>query len=161
MDDLMTPRLTLRPLTVADVMALIARAPAPGSRWAPGYPLDGDITAARRLLDHPGEHPGVYEIRHRADGSAIGGVGFHGPADPCGALTVGYGLIPSARGRGYAAEALRAVLASARERGFTRVRGDADHDNPASHRVMVSAGMRRVSADERVAYYETSWHRPS
>ncbi|WP_406386701.1 GNAT family N-acetyltransferase [Streptomyces sp. NBC_00211] len=52
---------------------------------------------------------GAYEIRRRADGLTIGGAGFHGPADAAGVVTVGYGLVPAARGRGHPAEALRAL----------------------------------------------------
>ncbi|MET9529462.1 GNAT family N-acetyltransferase [Streptomyces sp. NPDC006649] len=70
---------------------------------------------------------------------------------------MGYGLVAAAQGKGYASEAVRAVLASARERGFARVKGDADHDNAASHRVMISAGMALTGQDERVKYYEIAW----
>jgi RimJ/RimL family protein N-acetyltransferase len=37
---------------------------------------------------------GNYEIRRREDEQAIGGVGFHAPADKDGSVTIGYGLIP-------------------------------------------------------------------
>jgi hypothetical protein len=62
--------------------------------------------AASRFLRIPGN----YEIRRREGGQAIGGVGFCGPADENGRVTIGYGLIPSARGQGYASEALRGLL---------------------------------------------------
>ncbi|WP_411084581.1 GNAT family N-acetyltransferase [Streptomyces sp. cmx-18-6] len=184
-DDLTTPRLTLHRLSPEEARELIECGPQPGepdqpgkpdqpggpdqsggglnaARWAPDYPDGGDVSAARRYLDslaRAGErpHPGVYEIRTREDGRAVGGVGFHGPADDTGSVTIGYGLVPSARGRGYASEALRAVLESARRSGIARVKGDADHDNTASHHVMTAAGMRRVGEDERVGYYESTW----
>ncbi|MEU4951605.1 GNAT family N-acetyltransferase [Streptomyces lavendulae] len=69
----------------------------------------------------------------------------------------GDGLVPSARGRGYASEALRALLVCARVHGVTCVRGDADHENIASHHVMTAAGMRPVGEDERVTYFEIAW----
>jgi RimJ/RimL family protein N-acetyltransferase len=37
------------------------------------------------------------------------------------------------------------------------VRGDADHDNIPSQRVMRAAGMHYVRSDERVRYYELTW----
>ena len=40
----------------------------------------------------------------------IGAAGFQGPPDDTGAVRVGYGLAESARGHGYATEALRALL---------------------------------------------------
>lgn len=121
------------------------------------YPMSGDVSAAERLLRCHADgtsHPGAFEIRLRADGEAIGGLDFHGPAGDDGSVTIGYGLVPSARGRGYASEALRAVLAHAREIGIRRVKGDADLGNVASQRVMSAAGMRYTGEDERVRYYE-------
>ncbi|MEV5683127.1 GNAT family N-acetyltransferase [Streptomyces sp. NPDC052164] len=170
MDDLETARLLLHPLSADEAHELVAYAESgpdgPGRRdsWAAGYPLDGDVSAARRLLNSrtgegatPTPHPGVFEIRRREDGLAIGGVDFHGPADDTGSVTIGYGLVPAARGRGYASEALRALLEFARVSGIARVKGDADHDNIASRHVMAAAGMRQVGEDERVTYYEVSW----
>nr|BAI70385.1 acetyltransferase [Streptomyces lavendulae subsp. lavendulae] len=140
----------------------MAGTPDAGARWASGYPTDGDVLAARRYLaacaDTGDPHPfGNFEIRLREDGRAVGGAGFHGPADEDGAVTIGYGLVPSARGRGYASEALRELLRFARAHGATRVKGDADHDNLASHRVMTAAGMRPAGQDERVRYFEIVW----
>lgn len=153
----------LHPMTVGEAERLVAGEPEDGAAgWAPGYPTDGDVAAARRFLGtcadtgDPGPF-GNYEIRRREDGRAIGGVGFHGPADANGSVTIGYGLVPSARGRGYASEALRGLLLFARERGATRVKGDADHDNVASHHVMTAAGMRPAGQDERVRYFEIAW----
>ena len=52
---------------------------------------------------------GHYRITRTADGKAIGGIGFKGQPED-GRIEVGYGLAPSARGNGYAAEALAALL---------------------------------------------------
>ncbi|MFF0885815.1 GNAT family N-acetyltransferase [Streptomyces sp. NPDC003456] len=162
MGDLVTARLVLHPMTVGEAERLVAGEPDGGARWAPGYPTDGDVSAARRFLDtcaSTGDpRPfGTYEIRRREDGRAIGGLGFHGPADENGSVTIGYGLIPSARGEGYASEALRGLLLFARARGITCVKGDADHDNLASQHVMTAAGMRPAGEDERVRYFEITW----
>ncbi|WP_055590086.1 GNAT family N-acetyltransferase [Peterkaempfera griseoplana] len=162
MGDLVTARLVLHPLTVGEAERLVAGEPDGGSRWAPGYPTDGDVSAARRFLgtcaDTGDPQPfGNYEIRHREDGQAIGGVDFHRPPDENGSVTIGYGLVPSARGKGYASEALRELLLFARAQGVTGVKGDADHDNTASQHVMTAAGMRPAGQDERVRYFEITW----
>ncbi|MEU3405307.1 GNAT family N-acetyltransferase [Streptomyces sp. NPDC006670] len=162
MGDLVTERLVLHPMTVGEAEAVVAGTPDDRACWAPGYPADGDVLAARRFLDTRAAtgdpHPfGNYEIRLRADGRAIGGVGFHGPPDAAGSVTIGYGLVSSARGRGYASEALRELLRFARARGAARVKGDADLDNTASHHVMTAAGMRPAGHDERVRYFEIAW----
>ncbi len=81
----------------------------------------------------------------RQVGQAIGGLGFHGPADEKGSVTIGYGLIPSAQGQGYASEALRALLAFARGHGISCVEGDTTHENVASQHVMTAVGMRLVA----------------
>ncbi|MFD4610517.1 GNAT family N-acetyltransferase [Streptomyces sp. NPDC058440] len=162
MGDLVTARLVLHPMTVSEAEQVVAGESHSGARWAPGYPTDGDVSAARRFLGtcaNTGDPQpfGSYEIRRREDGRAIGGLGFHGPADENGSVTIGYGLIPSARGKGYASEALRGLLLFARARGVICVKGDADHDNIASQHVMLAAGMRPAGQDERVRYFEIAW----
>ncbi|MFI9605085.1 GNAT family N-acetyltransferase [Streptomyces sp. NPDC052043] len=162
MGDLVTARLVLHPMTVSEAEEVVAGKSHSGARWAPGYPTDGDVSAARRFLGtcaNTGDPQpfGNYEIRRREDGQAIGGLGFHGPADENGSVTIGYGLIPSARGKGYASEALRGLLLFARARGVTCVKGDADHDNIASQHVMTAAGMRPAGQDERVRYFKIAW----
>lgn len=74
-------------------------------------------------------------------------------------MTVGYGLVPAARGKGYAAEALRALLEHARAHGAVSVLRDTDRENTASQHVMASAGMLSVGEDERLRYYAVSWAR--
>ncbi|QXJ20652.1 GNAT family N-acetyltransferase [Actinomadura graeca] len=159
--DLETDRLVLHPLSVTEAEMLIEGEPS-GAGWARGYPTDSDLAGARRYLAtcvHAGDpRPfGAYEIRRREDGLAIGGLGFHGDADENGTVTIGYGLVPSARGKGYATEALRGLLAFARARGISAVEGDTDHGNVASQRVMTAAGMEFVGADDRTRYYRITW----
>ncbi|MFI9002713.1 GNAT family N-acetyltransferase [Streptomyces sp. NPDC053541] len=153
-----TARLLLHPLSVDEGRRLVGGRPGVGDRWAEGYPTAGDVRGVGSFLEKVAERgdPGVfrpYEIRRLADGVAVGGIGFHGPPDADGVVTVGYGLVPGVRGRGYASEALRALIARAREAGATAVRGDADLDNVASHRVMEAAGMAYEGEDEVVRHY--------
>ncbi|MEU7022952.1 GNAT family protein [Streptomyces sp. NPDC046203] len=155
---LVTARLLLHPLTAAEAGRVVESAPAPGDRWAEGYPAPGDVSGARGFLNGVAERgdPGIwraYEIRQPVDGLAIGGIGFHGPPDADGVVTIGYGLVPAVRGRGYASESLRALIARARAAGATAVRGDADLDNLASQRVMEAAGMTYEGEDEQVRNY--------
>ncbi|MEU8621982.1 GNAT family N-acetyltransferase [Streptomyces sp. NPDC048623] len=154
-----TGRLVLHPLGVADAERIVhAEQHGAAAHWGEGYPTQGDIAGVGNFLRGVAERgdPGAYrayEIRLRADGTAIGGIGFHGPPDADGVVTVGYGLTPAVRGRGYASESLRALIARAREAGATAVRGDADLDNIPSHRVMEAAGMAYEGEDERVRNY--------
>jgi RimJ/RimL family protein N-acetyltransferase len=155
-------RLVLHPMTIDEAERVLTGEPGDATRWGPGYPTDGDVFAARRLLDTCAKtgdpRPfGNYEIRRRDDGYAIGGIGFHGAPDQHGRVTIGYGLSPSVRGNGYASEALRALLAFARARGVTRVDGDTDHENIASQHVMTAAGMRLTAEDEQLKYFTIDW----
>ncbi|MFG2195664.1 GNAT family N-acetyltransferase [Streptomyces sp. NPDC048639] len=155
----MTARLVLHAMSPGEAERVIAGEPGSTDRWAAGYPAEGDVAGAARFLDvcaRTGKPQpfGAYEIRRRDDGRAIGGLGFHGPADHSGSVTIGYGLIPAAQGKGYASEALRALLTSVRTHGITRVRGDTDRGNVASQRVMTAVGMRSVAEDANLKYYE-------
>jgi RimJ/RimL family protein N-acetyltransferase len=162
MDDLATARLVLHRMSPGEAEQVATGASDGNVRWAPGYPSEGDRAGAGRFLGVCATTGdpwpcGAFEIRRREDGHATGGLGFHGPPDHDGSVTIGYGLVPSAQGKGYASEALRALLSFARARGITRVRGDTDHDNTASQRVMTAAGMRLIAEDERLKYYEITW----
>lgn len=162
MTDLVTARLVLHPLTAPEARRVAARTPGPGDRWAPGYPGEGDAAGARLQLGNwaaSGDpRPfGSYEIRRRDDGRAVGSIGFHGPPDGTGCATIGYGLVPSARGQGFASEALRALLDVAHASGVRRVRGDTSPDNVASQRVMAAAGMRCLRAGDDSWHYEVTW----
>ncbi|MBX9425610.1 GNAT family N-acetyltransferase [Streptomyces lateritius] len=153
-----TARLLLHPLSVDEAERVVAREPGGGDRWAEGYPQDGDVRGVTGFLRGVAERgdPGVYrayEIRLRESGVVVGGIGFHGPPDDLGVATVGYGVVPGERGRGYASEALRALVEIARVAGAAGLKGDADRDNVASHRVMEAAGMRCVAEDERLRHF--------
>ncbi|MFD9246558.1 GNAT family N-acetyltransferase, partial [Streptomyces sp. NPDC059556] len=134
-----TARLLLQPLTVADAERIVARESVTGDLWGEGYPGDGDVRSATGFLRGVAERgdPGVfrpYAIRLAESGVTVGGIGFHGPPDEIGVVTVGYGLVPVARGNGYASEALGALRVLARRGGAAGGSGGAGHVNTAAHR---------------------------
>lgn len=152
------PRVELRPLTAAAAEGLLAGDRYPGERWVADYPSDGDVLAATMFLERcrVGEDPrpfGTYQVVRRHDEMVIGGAGFHGPPDEHGAVTVGYGIVPSARGHGYATAALTALVELARTQGAAVVLADTELTNPASMRVLEKVGLRPVGEDERLRYY--------
>jgi RimJ/RimL family protein N-acetyltransferase len=71
-------------------------------------------------------------------------------------VEIGYGLAPSARGHGYAAEAVIALLAIAAERGVTAVLADTEIDNIASQRTLERARFRLVRSEDALRYYEVA-----
>ncbi|GAB3764598.1 GNAT family N-acetyltransferase [Microlunatus parietis] len=153
MTDLLTGRLILHPLTAAEAEAIIE-----AGHGGPEYPSPADVEAAVDFVKHCRESGdpqpfGAYEVRLRGTGEPIGGAGFNHPLDEHGTTTVGFGLIPAARGQGYAAEALRAMLELARRLGARRIDGSANLENVASQRVMEAAGMIFTHADDRERFY--------
>jgi ribosomal-protein-alanine N-acetyltransferase len=98
---------------------------------------------------------GHRQIVERASGLVVGGIGFFGP--PRGSeVEIGYGIVPSRQGRGYATEALRTMLAMAwADARVTAVVADTDPGNAASQRVLGKAGFRRVAATGEFRYQLT------
>jgi RimJ/RimL family protein N-acetyltransferase len=152
-------RLCLRQLEADEARALLQGKADPERPWMAGYPMQGTLIAVEafvRAVDNgadPGEY-GVYQLVRSSDGLVVGDIGFHGPPDRAGSVTVGYGLAPDARGQGYATEALRALVAWALARPeVSRVEADTTHANLPSQRVMERAGMRLVDRSEQLRFY--------
>jgi RimJ/RimL family protein N-acetyltransferase len=156
--ELQTPRLTLHAIDTAEGERIAARRAGPEDVWADDFPFDGDVIGVTAFLRatsfHGDQGPfGHYRITRRTDGRAIGGIGFKGrPQDGC--AEIGYGLAPSARGQGYAAEALSALLTVAAEHGVSRVVADTDPDNVASQRTLERAGFRAAGANGDLCLFE-------
>lgn len=151
-------RLDLHAVDEAEARRVRDRVPDADDRWAPDYPFDGDLAGLGAFLsatEHRGEQRpfGYYQVRLRADGVAIGGIGFKGAPED-GAVEIGYGLVPSARGRGYATEAAGAMVRLAASLGVTTVRADTDADNVASQRVLEKNGFRLVRETRAARFYE-------
>ncbi|WP_171074724.1 GNAT family N-acetyltransferase [Nonomuraea basaltis] len=158
-----TARLQLRPYTLAEAGHVVSGL-RESRTWSPGYPRDDDRDIARLFLQAPPVEAlfGPLQIVLLSSDAVIGGIGFFDPPDSEGTVGLGYGLAPEVEGRGYATEALRALLHEGFATGrITRAVADTAHDNPASQRVLEKAGLRRISSDERLHYYATErWDPP-
>jgi RimJ/RimL family protein N-acetyltransferase len=158
MTDIRTPRLELHPIDVAEGERIIARSPGPSDSWAHDFPFEGDVGAVGGFLHastaHGEQRPfGYYRITRLSDGRAIGGLGFKGQPDG-GSVEIGYGLAPSARGHGYAAEAVVGLLKVAADNRLSKVIAETTLDNIASQTTLVRAGFRLVSTDDELHHYE-------
>lgn len=99
-------------------------------------------------------HPLTVEEGRDLDGVAIGTIGFYGPPDEEGRVTIGYGLVPGARGHGYATEAVARFVNFCRSHQDVRMMiADTEKDNTASQRVLEKAGFEFVRADGELRYY--------
>jgi RimJ/RimL family protein N-acetyltransferase len=156
---LSTPRLELVLLEPDCARSLAAGINDNGHAWADGYPLGStllraELTAAAAAQHAPLGEFGTYQVVRRADGCVIGDVGFMGPPDETGAVSVGCAITEDARGQGYATEALEALLAWARDQsGLTCVLADTTRSNIASQRLLERVGLHRIGEDGELLYY--------
>jgi [ribosomal protein S5]-alanine N-acetyltransferase len=123
---LRTDRLDLIPATPETTRAAIADVPALGRALGaavpPSWPPELlDRPALEFTLDKLRRGPPhtawwLYFVVLRADSDArvlIGSVGYKGPPTDDGTVEVGYGILPEYQRRGYASEAVRALVARA------------------------------------------------
>ncbi|MEU4746880.1 GNAT family N-acetyltransferase, partial [Actinosynnema sp. NPDC023658] len=149
-----TERLVLRSWTPAEASAVRDGARQP--HWAADFPAEGDQVIAGLLTEHPAWLDGYHRLLvERGSGLVVGSIGlFWPPAD--GVVEIGYGVVASRRGRGYATEATRALTAFAfTAPGVRAVRAEVELSNPASVRVLEKAGFERrgVDAEQGTAQY--------
>ena len=153
MSTLITSRLKLQAFAVADYEAALlgdaALAARLGGPVAPGW-LE-HANALRYWLDRVRTDEGLlrwalYGYFDRATGEMLGGGGFKGrPSDADGSVELGYGLAPSARGRGLATEAAVALAAWAwTQPGVARVTANTLPTENASTAVLRRAGFVRA-----------------
>ena len=142
-----TARLTLQSLTM-DEWAAVAQGRAVDG--APDYPNEGDLIVAGLIAAgqwSSGEW-GPLQVRRRDDGLAIGGVGCKGEPDADGRVEIGYGIAESARGDGYATEAVLGLLGWLRDCDVHEVIAECDEDNAASIAVLRRCGFVETSRDD-------------
>ena len=133
-----TQRLELVLDSTEAVLARIeAMSPADRSQVSPEW-----VARMRRTKPSPWTHG--FTIVERLTSTAVGSCGFKGPADADGMLEIAYGIDPEYRGRGYAKEAARALVGSARDAGARVIRAHTLADNAASMNVLVSCGFTRI-----------------
>lgn len=123
------------------------------------YP-HADTAAAARMargsfeIDNWTPGFGMHLIGRVDDGLVVGDVGFHAPPDERGVVEIGYGLAPSARGRGLASRAVRLLIADALARpNVAHVLAETSLDNPASVRVLEACGFARIATRGRDVRY--------
>jgi ribosomal-protein-alanine N-acetyltransferase len=154
--DLVSERLILRQWSELDVKAVVEDARQPA--WAADFPSEGDTVIAGLLASNPDwlSPFGHRLIIERSTDEVVGSLGlFWPPSD--GRVEIGYGVVPSRQGRGYASEATAALTAFALELNDVHtVHANVEVANPASARVLEKAGFTRyASTDELISYQRT------
>lgn len=142
-----TPRLLLRRPRARDLKAVFARysSDAEVTRFL-GWPRHQSIAQTRVFLEFSDEQwerwpAGPYLIESRETGQLLGGTGlaFETPFR----ASTGYVLARDAWGRGYATEALRAMMELAARLGVRRLYALCHPDHPASQHVLDKCGFTR------------------
>jgi [ribosomal protein S5]-alanine N-acetyltransferase len=119
-------------------------------RWHPEYPLPDSfdaiamVVAAHRAMTGAFEKPPAWWVHQILLNSVVvGDIGFHGPADPDGAVEIGYTVVPAWRGRGVATRACGLIIEQAWRDGAEIVIAETDDDNVASQAVLLRNGFHR------------------
>ncbi|HXE81389.1 MAG TPA: GNAT family N-acetyltransferase [Vicinamibacterales bacterium] len=155
-DRVLTPRLQLVRPTPADaepIFSLYASDPEV-TRFL-SWPRHQSIDDTHRFLafseDEWSRWPaGPYLIRSRDDGRLMGGTGFS--FESAETASTGYVLARSEWGRGYATEALRAIVDLAPGLGVVRLYAFCHHAHHASAHVLEKCGFVRQDSTRRMEF---------
>jgi ribosomal-protein-alanine N-acetyltransferase len=79
----------------------------------------------------------------------VASAGYFGPPDQGGSVEIGYTVVADHRGRGYASEAVQALVTRAFERGATRVLAHTRPDNLPSIAVLTKCRFQPSAVTER------------
>jgi RimJ/RimL family protein N-acetyltransferase len=145
--ELLTPRLRLRPPRAEDaIRAHVLLNDPEVRRWNPARE-SGDVAAARAwCLDGADWSSGTHATWHAEEqdtGRFVANVSLFAWDHDHASAKVGYRVMPDARGRGIAREALTAVVDwSFADRGLERIQLEHAVANAASCRVALAAGFR-------------------
>lgn len=133
---LTTERLWIDLASDEEMRALIAGESDEEMKKAYGEMLDGSIRYPQQRQWYA-----VWFIRLKT-GETIGDLCFKGLSED-GAVEIGYGLDPAFWGKGYATEAVSAMVSWAEKQpGVTVIEAETEPDNAASQRVLEKAGFR-------------------
>jgi RimJ/RimL family protein N-acetyltransferase len=151
--DVVTKRLVLRPWTTSEATAVLHDTRSP--HWADDFPAEGDRLVAGLFDQHPAwlGANGHRLIIERDSGLVVGSIGLFWPPSE-GVLEIGYGIVASRRGRGYATEATQALAEFALAvPDVHTVSANVELPNPSSIRVLEKAGFHRWTAEENMARF--------
>jgi RimJ/RimL family protein N-acetyltransferase len=161
---LQTERLHLRRSRPEDAETISAYRSIPDVRRYQGWERT-DPQGVREQIEEMGERaPGEpggwvqFSVEERESGRLVGDVGLSPAEGEPGVMKVGYTTSPDSQGRGYATEAVRALVEYAFDAlGADVVRAYASEENEPSIRVAQKVGMRLVQRLEH-RYGDEVWY---
>ncbi|GAO38765.1 putative acetyltransferase [Sphingomonas changbaiensis NBRC 104936] len=154
MIEIRTERLRLRPATAADLPSIhsILSDPRATAYWStpPHQYLEQSRAWLRGMIDIPADEGEDFVVEQ--DGRVIGKAGLYRFPE------IGFIFNPEMWGRGFAAEALRAVLDRAFNlHGLAFVEADVDPRNEAALKLLARLGFRESGRKERTWLVGEEW----
>src|SRR5438094_7235788 len=141
-------RIRIEPIGPERATAFLAGRPEPDLAWEEAFPLPPLLDLLSRVNEAP-DGPirfgpfFAYAIIRRADGLAVGDIGFHGPPGDAREVEIGYALVPQARGTGLATESVELLVRWAlAEPGVDAVTARVEPENSSSVRLLERVGFR-------------------
>src|ERR671916_894739 len=116
--------------------------------WHPQYPLADTLEGLTWLFAAWQEMGGLdpdspwWTYQLMVDGQAVGDIGFHGPPDDQGRLTIGYQVVPAAQRQGIATAGCGQLVDLAWTAGARSLQAHVDPGNRASGEVLLRNGFR-------------------
>jgi aminoglycoside 6'-N-acetyltransferase len=160
---LRSDRLLLRPFRAADAPVVSAYRSDPQiaryQGWDAPYPLDAAIAFVEGLAGRDPRAEGWFQwaLERLCDGALIGDVGVN-RHDQGRQAEIGFTLAGAFQGRGYAAEAVRRVVAHLLvEEGLHRVHASVDGRNERSARLLERVGFRREGVERQSQWWKGEW----
>jgi RimJ/RimL family protein N-acetyltransferase len=150
-EPLLTERLRLRRSRPEDAEEISAYRSDPDVNRYQGWDRTDPSGIRAEIVEMAGRAPGArggwvqLTVEEREGGRLVGDVGLSAVDGEPGVVKIGYTIAPAAQGRGYATEAVRALVDYAfRRLGAELVRAYASAENAPSIRVAENVGMRLV-----------------
>ncbi len=138
-------KVVLRPISPAAAQALLAGRTPDGVRVAADYPTEFSTGVAQRVGG--GDPLGPFFVHRLEDNVVVGEIG--GTFIDTGVIEIGYAIVESCWGRGYATDAVRALVERAGEiADIERIVAHTPLDRPVSGRVLEKAGFTLVGETE-------------
>jgi len=162
---IITERLTVRQFGIGDAAAFHGwRSDADVARytlWAYPYPMQEAEAFCREqaaFIELPiGAWMQVF-VEERETGAPVGDIGLGFSPNGDGALHVGYSISRDHWGKGYATEAVGAVIpVAARAMGARQVKAEIDVRNPASGKVLSKLGFVAGPVHEKRSLVKGEW----
>ena len=158
-----TEHLVLRRMTIDDAAALAAYRSDPVQAryqsWETPFPLDCARALIAQMSNVRFGQPGLWlQVAIETGGRLIGDIAVRVDGDQARQATVGFTLAADAQGRGFATEALGAVMSLLfTEHEVVRISAECDTRNDRSVALLERIGMRREAHHHKSAWWKGEW----